>query len=492
MSNNSSGNVYSGTLLSDTGAPLKDVEVKIRYTNPSGQSILTTVKTGGDGTWRNSLPNGIDPSTVTITFVRTGFSSFTIKNPKPTETFTFPPSQIDQYRGGTLNFKAGFESGKYLVSSLDSYDQGLLNYELSNIIKFFNAYSGSYTAIKIEASESEIPNYDREPSASNGTANSNFGKSLNQNVLSTYRANNLSTYIQKYFTDNGQPTPTVNKNPIVSKAPTPLPSPFPARDTPEYQNVLNKYKQYQYVRISAILTGPPCAEVPFDGAQFGKVDIPKPPGSKTISLNAFNFPDRFGFSATGQPTDVIYDDVFHQAPTAPGSLLSWGFFAYLKMGQNPSPPFPNQKEFGNKPYRTLVTTKDVYASLLADWFIQRDGTTNPNTPGLIGIEIYNWNKLRANEAGRSFSINPRDAKANIDYMFESTPKLYTSTTSLNSSTITATEYEKIETKVYSYTITRAPRVYDISNVPDFGTFSIYYQAGNLVAPSVFGYKICSD
>jgi len=482
-------NDYSGTLLSDTGAPLKDVEVKIRYTNPSGQSILTTVKTGGDGTWRNSLPNGIDPSTVTITFVRTGFSSFTIKNPKPTETFTFPPSQIDQYRGGTLNFNAGFESGKYLVSSLDSYDQGLLNYELANIVKFFNAYSGSYTAIKITASESEIPNYDREPSASNGTANPNFGKSLNQKVLSTYRADNLSTYIQKYFTDNGQPAPVINKNPIVSKAPTPLPSPFPARDTPAYQDVLSKYKQYQYVKISAILTGPPCVEVPFNGTQFGKVDISKPPGAKTISLNAFTFPDRFGFSATGQPADVVYDDVFYQEPKAVGSLLSWGFFAYLKMGKTPNPPFPNQSEFGNKPYRTLVATKDVYASLLADWFIQRDGTVNSTTPGVIGVEISNWNKQRV---GPSFSINPRDAKANLDYMFDVIPKFRIGTTPSNGSTITATEYEKLETKVYSYTILRAPRVYDISNIPDFGTFSIYYQAGNLIAPSVFGYKICSD
>jgi hypothetical protein len=496
MANDPGSNKYNGVVRSNTGAPLEGVDVKIRYTNSSGQSILQPTKTAKDGTWNASLPNGIDPSQVTITFVKKGYSSFTIKNPKISDTFQFPPPAVDKYRGGTLNFAGGFDAGKYLISSLSSYDQSLLDYNLASALEFVNFYekqkkpgqTENYAQIKIVASESTLSNTDLEPSSSNGAANPDYEKPLPSKSLSDKRADNLIKYIKKYFTDNGTPAPNVRKD-IKIGEPDPKtykkPNPFPKRGTPEYDKAIQPYLPYQYVRVQALLTGPPCAEIPFDGSQFGSLGFTKPPGTKKIELYALNFADRFGFSLTEGSTGATFDSVFHQDETG-GSLLSWGFMAYLKLGRIPNPPFPGQDSvtISNKPYRKIVTGKEVYNSLLADWFVQKDGTIDPNNPGLIGREIYNWNKIRYESSGKAYQVPPKDAKANIDFMFED---------SRLSRLGTIIDAEGTQTnQFYSYTIIRGPRTYDISDIPDFGTFYIHYQAGNLIEPSVFRYKLCPN
>ena len=495
MANDPGSNKYNGIVRSSTGAPLEGVDVKIRYTDSSGQSILQPTKTAKDGTWNASLPNGIDSSQVTITFVKKGYSSFTIKNPKISDTFQFPPPAVDKYRGGTLNFAGGFDAGKYLITSLSSYDQGLLDYNLASALEFVNFYekekktgqTENYAQIKIVASESTLSNTDLEPSSSNGTANPDYEKSLNREVLSIRRADNLIKYIKKYFTDSGTSAPDVKKAILVGEPDPkeyPKPNPFPKRGTPEYSKAIEPYLPYQYVQVQALLTGPPCAEIPFDGSQYGSLGFTKPPGTKKIELYALNFADRFGFSITEGFKSATFDSVFHQDEVG-GSLLSWGFMAYLKLGRFPNPPFPGQTDgtIGDKSYRTLVAGKDVYNSLLADWFVQNDGTTDPTKPGLIGREIYNWNKARYDQNRKVYTVDPKNAKENINIMFDD-PNLYRFPF--------AGDDGKTTNKYYSYKIVRGPRIYDISDIPDFGTFYIHYQAGNLIEPSVFKYKLCPN
>ena len=468
-------NVYSGTILSDTAAPLENVEVKTRYVNISNQSILTTTKTGKDGTWRVSLPDGIDISTVTITFVKSGSSSITIKNPQPTGTYTFPPPQIDPNRGGVLDLKAGFASGKYLISSLDPYDQGLLDYELANIMKFVTTYP-TKTAIVIKASESQITNYDREPSASNGTANPNFEKKLEQKVLSGYRADNLSTYIKKYFTDNGQPAPNTQKDLLVSGPPQP--SPFPERGTPQYQEVLNKYKQFQYVTVNAVFTGPPCVPTSFSSSENGNITFFKPPGATTLTIDAFDLPDRFGFSTQGTNA-ITYTDTYYQNASAPGSVTSWSFVIYLATLRTPTPP-------GITPF-TLPITGDspngnLRQSLIDDWFKGFNGVEDRVYGGLIASQIIQWNQdyaasLVPSDRGATRNIvrgfKATDYNSHINFCLNNVPKVVGSTN-----------------LVYGYPITRGDLVYNLRTVPNNGTFIVSYIKGNYNGSSFWSYKMC--
>jgi hypothetical protein len=470
MADNLGGNKYTGVVRSDTGAPLEGVEVKIRYTDSSGQSFLKTIKTGKDGAWSASIPNGIDLSTVTITYVKSGSTSITIKNPKVSDTFQFPPPTINPFRGGTFSLQGSYDSGKYLVSSLSPYDQGLLDYNLAGALQFINNYKDTgKAAIVIKASESQINNYDREPSASNGTANSNFEASLAQKKLSEYRANNLETYINQYFKDNGQPTPNIQKSLEVNGPPQP--SPFPERGTPQYQEVLNKYKEFQYVNISALFTGPPCIDIPFTGSQAGSVNFTKPAGATKITINALLYPDRFGFSSTG-PNSLIYTDTYYQNSTSIGNLISWGFIIFLRERSNPS-GVPGARKY------TLLIDGDapkgnLRQSLIDDWFLQEDGTKT-NRPGPVAFQIIQYNRNYSDSQGINLTYRSEDFNSHIDFCFNSR--------------ITV---EGTSNKVYGYEITRGELVYDLRSVNDNNPFIIGFISGNISGGgnSLWTYRLC--
>jgi hypothetical protein len=478
MANNPGGNKYTGVVRSDTGAPLEGVEVKLRYTNSSGQSVLKTAKTGKDGVWNATIENGIDLSTVTITYVKSGSSSITIKNPKVSDTFQFPPPSINPLSGGRFNLKGAYDSGKYLVSSLSSYDQSLLDYNLAGALQFIDNYKSTQKAvIKIDASESQIGNYDREPSASNGTANPNFGASLGQKVLSGYRATNLETYIKQYFKDNGQPAPNIQKNPFVSGPPAP--SPFPERDTPAYKKVLEDYKEYQFVNITATFTGPPCIDIPFTGSQAGTVDFIKPAGATKITLDALEFPDRFGFSSTG-PNGVTYTDTFYQNSKTVGSFISWGFIIYLRIGPRPFPPVPQGSRFPillpiffRDTGKIETGSYDLRKSLTDDWFLQSDGTINPDKQGIIGTQIIQWNLNYASANNIRFDAPFTDYKSHIDFCFNYAPRA-----------------EGSQNLMYGYKITKTDLVYNLDGVLDNGPFSISYISGNVAGKSFWKYRLC--
>jgi hypothetical protein len=471
MANDPGGNRYTGIVRSDTGAPLEGVEVKIRYTNSSNQSILQTSKTGKDGIWSASIPNGVDLSTVTITYVKSGSTSITIKNPKVSDTFQFPPPTIDPFRGGSFSLQGAYDSGKYLVSSLSSYDQGLLDYNLAGALQFINNYKDTgKAAILIKASESQIGNYDREPSASNGTANSNFGSSLQQKKLSEYRASNLETYIKQYFKDSGQPTPNIQKSLAVNGPPPP--SPFPARDTPEYQKVLEEYKQFQYVSVDALFTGPPCIDIPFTGSQAGNANFIKPVGATKITIDALLYPDRFGFSSTG-PTGLRYTDTYYQNPNAIGSLASWGFIIFLRERLDPS-GVPGARRY------TLLTdgstpNGDLRQSLIDDWFLQEDGTKT-SRPGPVAYQIIQYNRNYSDRQRINLpSYRSEDYESHINFCFNSR--------------ITV---EGTSNKVYGYEITRADLVYDLKGVADTNSFTIGFISGNISGggTSLWKYRLC--
>lgn len=473
MADNLGGNKYTGVVRSDAGAPLEGVEVKLRYTDPSGQSFLKTIKTGKDGIWSASIPNGIDLSTVTITYVKSGSSSITIKNPKVSDTFQFPPPAIDPLRGGTFSLQGSYNSGKYLVSSLSSYDQGLLDYNLAGALQFINNYKDTgKAAIIIKASESQINNYDREPSASNGTANSNFEASLAQKKLSEYRANNLETYINQYFKDNGQPAPNIQKSLEVNGPPSP--NPFPARDTPEYQKVLEKYKEFQYVTIAATFSGPPCVDISFAGAQGTSItSFTKPQGATTLTINALNLPDRFGFSSTGN-AGLNYTNTYYQNPSAVGSLVSWGFIIYLQNTVNPS-NIPGAATY------PLLTDGDspngnLRQSLIDDWFIQNDGSKSLTLAGSVGIQVTSWNyefAKRSNNLGALSGYRETDYEKHINFCLSRVPKVSGTTN-----------------QVLGYSITRDSVVYDLRSVLDNGSFLIAYSQGNVSGKSFWKYKMC--
>jgi len=415
-------NPYSGRLLdSVNGNPLNNVTIKLRYTDSSGQSRLLTTTTDASGIWRiSNVPDGIDLSTVVITYVRDGFTSVTIKNPSPTGTFNFPPPNINSRTGGVFRFDGGFDAGKYLVSSLDPYDVGVLDYNLSQ---------------------------------SNGTSNPDFEASLPVRSLSDKRANNLEVYVNQYFTSNGSPAPTIQKEILVQQG-----SYDPSKS-------LSYYKQWQYVEVEAGFAATPCRPIAITGSFRNNIRLTKPPGVNTLTIDAFGLPDRFGLSPTSNLANTVYTPTYYIRANQVGSLISWGFTIFLRERLSPSPTNIPRANTYPLVLSGSNSNGNLRQSLIDDWFIQTDGTINRNKASAVAQQVIGYNYIFNNNRPVA---NETDYLQHIDYCFNSLQGI----------------------PVVGYAIIQGDLVFNLNGIPNNNPFILSFIQGNVNGESRFSYRLC--
>lgn len=443
--------IYSGTLVTNDGNILKEVKIILK----SEGKILAETTTDKNGKFNISLATDAPPANTTITFSKNGFTLYTLKNVQPTNTFIDSFSDINPFFGGELNLKGQFAGGKYLITSLPQSTQDKLFWETYSIAEFIKKNPDNYV-IKIEASESTIPNYDREEFLENGNTNPNWagpnkeprieGK-LEPKVLSDKRFNSLKKYIEDFFISYGVELKTPIK-----------------KDTKIGDNTENS----QFVKLKVTLKSATCKDIDlnFGAARKNDITIPKPPGAKTISLNALLLPDRFG---KGEE----YNNYYSQAPGSQGSAISWGFMAYLTI-YNDRDKFKNlnNKSYYDLPLQLIEKSK-VKEALKID-------LANPNIslPLRLTIVLFLKSKVRSEAEKNSFDKYLKDEKGLlndnlIDLLFEN----------------------YVDVNIQTYTriapIKQELTTFSLTNIGDQSLFTIQQIPGVLSDNSQFKVNICN-
>lgn len=426
-------NRFSGKLLGDSGNALEGVKVALK----SGTFSQDTI-TDKEGVFNINAPDSVNPKDTTITFTKDKFTLYKIKNPQPTGAYTPSQPQIDPLYGGLLNLKGGFVGGKYLISSLNPTIQEQLYWELFNVNEFAKENPGIYQ-ITIVASESTIPNYDREEFLEDGvTPNPNWagpsgtfdpkGK-LNSKVLSEKRYNSLKTYIENFFEENGSPIPKIESKILVGG---------------------NKESD-QYVRLEAQLTQVNCKsrKIKEEGPMQGERTLIKPPGATKITLDAFQFPDRFGINGK-------YLDYYTQNPNTSGDVTSWEFIVYLSLFGTSllNDDTITRKEFNPTTLKT---------QLLADILIN----------GNIKDELIAFIR-------KSGGVGSTDSK------LEDQP---------NETIVTLAIQNSVGVRspvIYGYPIKRENTVISLTNIGTNQSFILNQRKGVIQAPSVYSFNICDN
>jgi hypothetical protein len=297
-------NRFSGKLLDENGKAIDGVKIVLKSGTLTQQTL--TDKTG---VFNITTPSDINSSDTTLTFSKSGLTLYKIKNPQPTGAYTPSKPQIDSIYGGLLNLKGGFAAGKYLITSLSSNIQEQLYWELFNVLEFIKENPDNYN-IAIVASESTITNYDREEFLEDGSPNPNWAgptgtfntPALPSKALSDKRYQSLKKYIEDFFKENGSQNPTIKSNILVG----------------------GDKESDQYIRLEAKLTTVNCKTKEVKEKIQGDRTLIKPQGATKITLNAFQFPDRFGINGK-------YVDYYTQSPDTKGSVTSWEFIVYLSL-----------------------------------------------------------------------------------------------------------------------------------------------------------------
>jgi len=423
-------NRFSGKLLGDSGKALEGVKVALK----SGTFSQDTI-TDKEGVFNINAPDSINPKDTTITFTKDKFTLYKIKNPQPTGAYTPSRPQIDPFYGGLLNLKGGFEGGKYLIPSLNPKIQEQLYWELFNVNEFVNENSGLYQ-ITIVASESTIPNFDREEFLEDGvTPNPNWAgpkgtektPQLPQKSLSEKRYNSLKKYIENFFKENGSPIPKIESRILVG----------------------GDKESDQYVRLEAQLTQVNCAtrQIKEDGPMQGERTLIKPPGATKITLNAFTFPDRFGINGK-------YLNYYTQAPNTPGNITSWEFIVYLSL-------FGTSLLNDDTIVRKTFNTEELKKILLVDV------ESNKNIKNQL-VEFIN---LR--QTIKDPNLSNRDDSLIVDLALQY---------SVGAGNPIA----------YGFPIKREDTVISLTNIGVNESFILNQRKGVLKEPSVYSFKICDN
>jgi len=357
-------NRFTGTLLGDDGKKLDGVNVVLK----SG-TVSQTTKTDKEGFFNITTPDNIDPKNTTITFSKNSYTLYKITNPQPTGAYIPSTPKIDPIYGGILDLKNSFDLGKYLISSLKPQEQEILYWELFNINEFLKENPGNYSIV-IVASESTITNYDREEFLEDGvTPNPNWAgppgtiktKSLPSKALSDKRYASLKKYIEDFFINNGTPVPTLESDiKVGSNSPSD-----------------------QYIRLEVRLAQVNCKtkSVNFGDKNQGDLILIKPPGATKITLDAFQFPDRFGINGK-------YNDYYTQTVDTLGSTISWEFIVYLSVyGMS----LLNDNTIIKKEYTLDVLKSSLLQDLKTETgikiqlveFIKKSGKVGSSDPNLI-------------------------------------------------------------------------------------------------------------
>ena len=297
-------NRFSGKLLDENGKAIDGVRIILK----SGTFTQETL-TDKTGVFNITTSSDINSSDTTLTFSKSGLTLYKIKNPQPTGAYTPSKPQIDSIYGGLLNLKGGFAAGKYLITSLSPNIQEQLYWELFNVLGFIKENPENYNIV-IVASESTITNYDREEFLEDGSPNPNWAgptgtfntPALPSKSLSEKRYQVLKKYIEDFFKENGSQIPTINSSILVG----------------------GDKESDQYIRLEAQLTTVNCKTKEVKEKIQGDRTLIKPQGATKITLNAFQFPDRFGINGK-------YNNYYTQSPDTKGSVTSWEFIVYLSL-----------------------------------------------------------------------------------------------------------------------------------------------------------------
>lgn len=361
-------NLYTGKLVGNDGKALSDTKITLK-SGDSTKSYTTT--TDKNGNFKLIAPDSIDTQNTTLTFSKDKYTLYSIKNPQPTGTFDIIDSEINPLTGGRLKLQGQYDSGKYLFSSLPLSKQEKLSWELYNAVLFISNYPGNHNVI-ITASESQVPNYDREEFLEDGvTLNTKWagpdgerrseGK-LGSGKLSELRALNLKKYIEDIFTSYGKPIPTTSGSLTITTKTKIGETAFTSGSRADDP----KYLAEQYVEIQVAFKQPPCVPIIIEEERggFGKIKtIQKPPGSKTITIDAFQYPDRFGI-------DNNLLRYYIQNPETKGNIKSWRFIVYLG---NYSSGTPKEDNTLDKP--ELILIEDLRKILLEDYKLKTTTVT---------------------------------------------------------------------------------------------------------------------
>lgn len=443
---------FTGQIVDENGKNLEGVIVTL-----NGGTISKKTTTNKNGYYNIIVPNNIDPTKTSLTYTKEGRTLKNIKNPQPTSTYT--PSEepkISEIYGGNLNLNNSFDSGKYLISSLKTQDRDILDFELFYLKEFIKNNPGNYS-ISVKASESKVPNNDREEFLEDGSPNPNWAGpegefrpegQLAPKVLSEKRFNSLKKYIEDSFKEEGIPIPTIKSEIIISG--------------PDYNSGDKKenFKQYQYTKLAASLLQVNCRAQTVDrGAKFeGDKILYKPPGATKITLNAFQFPDRFGINGK-------YLDYYTQSPDATGSIMTWEFIVYLSLRIAPS--LLNDTTITRKEFNpTLLKTQ-----LLDDMSKEALAATDENKGKNIKIELIAFIR-------QSGGVGSTD------------PKLEDQS---NETIVTLAIQNSVGVRspvIYGYPIKREKTVISLANVGE--SFTLNQRKGVIDAPSIYSFTICDN
>lgn len=356
-------NLYTGKLVGNDGKALPDTKITLKSGN-----FTQSYTTDKNGNFKIIAPDSIDTQNTTLTFSKDKYTLYSIKNPQLTGTFDIIDSEINPLTGGRLKLQGQYDSGKYLFSSLPLSKQEKLSWELYNAVLFISTYPGNHNVI-ITASESQVPNYDREEFLEDGvTLNTKWagpdgerrpeGK-LGSGKLSELRALNLKKYVEGIFTSYGKPIPTTSGSLTITTKTKIGETAFTSGSRADDP----KYLAEQYVEIQVAFKQPPCVPIIIeeDEGGFGKTKtIQKPPGSKTITIDAFQYPDRFGI-------DNNLLRYYIQNPETKGSIESWRFIVYLS--NYPSGGTPKEDPTLEEP--ELILVEDLKKILLEDYKLKK-------------------------------------------------------------------------------------------------------------------------
>jgi len=437
---------FTGQIVDENGKNLEGATVTL-----NGGDITKKTTTNKNGYYTIIVPNNVDPTKTTLTYSKSGLTLKTIKNPQPTSTFTpSQESQIDDLYGGRLNLNNSFTSGKYLITSLTDQDRNNLDFELFHLKEFIKSNPGNYS-ITIKASESKVPNYDREEFLEDGSPNPNWAGPegefrpegrLEAKILSNKRFNSLKKYIEDSFKEEGLDTPIVKSEIIISGL--------------DYDPTIpkEKYKQYQYVNLNASLVQVNCKTRTIKADKFSADKILyKPPKAIKITLDAFAVPDRFGINGKLQ-------DYYTQNVSAPGNLLTWEFIVYLSI-------YGTSLINDDTIKKTLVLKKDVRASLLADLDLNV-----PRVKVEITQFIYNRILSRFGKEGADEWLSTASRKSSDELINNL--------------------FEYVDANVIDYTfkypIKRENTVLSLNEVGE--SFTLNQRKGAVISPSEYSFNMC--
>ncbi len=455
---------FTGTIFTNNGKKLDGARVVLK----SG-SFSQKTTTDINGTFNILTPNDINPSGSTITVSKENYILYSISNPQPTGAYFPPRTLINPVYGGLIDLKNSFDAGKYLISSLNPKDQERLYWELFNVQEFVKNNQGpildatgtprtSNYEIVIVASESQVPNYDREEFLENGDINPNWAGPPNTNTfktpeliaktLSEKRSNSLKTYINNFFKENGLTPPNIVSDIRVGE--------IKYTQGDDIKNFIPD----QYVRLEARLITATC-EYTETSENLKSVDLTliKPPNSTTITINAKEFPDRFGINKKLNNYYTINSSV--------SFIDAWGFIVYLKLLLFDQYILKNDND--------LIKTK-VDIKKVQEIFNRLSIEDGADIKGQLLGFIYIW-EARAKgktKADENQKILENDTTEEIlNYLFF--------------------DLENFDTNnMYIILIKRENTVIKLDNIGNNESFILNASAGNIVEQSVFEFKICNN